>query len=414
MSGLWALLVLLAVAWLGGLVGPRNTSRGQGLASGAEWVALGFVVGPAVLGLVSREITGALAPLAGAGVAWLAAIVGLEHGAAGRKLAPARQLAAVLLVLPPFLLVAAAVAATLAWREGTAFLGGRDHLLLSLWVAAALAATSRSAMRWAVERQGARGPVAQLLGDLTFADDLAPVIVLSALSAHSAVGLVREPAGLVGAGVASLALGAVVGLGAALLVRLDARDDAIAATLLGTTLVVAGLATWLGLSLIASAYALGRTTAMASGSRERLASLADRLERPVLLPTLVVAGSLVDPLARPGLLPIAAAAIAALLAGKVVSSLALAAASPPLRRSALALGPALASPGPFAMCVGLVASLRSPGGTGGAVLACAAAAVVAGELLSPTALRRALGRAGALEARPPAGGAPAALPEAGP
>jgi hypothetical protein len=41
-------------------------------------------------------------------------------------------------------------------------------------------------------------------------------------------------------------------------------------------------------------------------------------------------------------------------------------------------------------CVGLTFALRAPGPVGGSVLACAVAAVVAGELLSPAALRRLL------------------------
>jgi pimeloyl-ACP methyl ester carboxylesterase len=84
------------------------------------------------------------------------------------------------------------------------------------------------------------------------------------------------------------------------------------------------------------------------------------------------------------------------------------------RRAGAALAPALTTPGPFGVCVGLALAVRYPGPVGGTVLACAAAATVLGEVLSPLALRRALARAGECGASRANGAEAGAQPEATP
>jgi hypothetical protein len=400
---LWILLALLVLASLGSTASPRSGARG--FASGAEVVAVGIVLGPAVLGAVPADVAAAFAPLGGAAAGWVAVVIGLDYGFAGdRRIGAARIAGAALLAAIPFAAVAAAVAAVLARAEGTGLLATRAQLVIALGTAAALAGTTRNAVLWAMARHRARGPVTDLLHDLSDAGDVVPVAAVAWLVAPDAAAALAG-GGAVAAGAAPFALGAVLGLGAALLVRFDPRPDAIAAALLGTSLVALGVAVRFGLSALAAAFALGVAAAAAAPAREPLRALAWRLERPVLLPALVIAGALVDPRASPALPAVVAAALGALVVGKALAAWALALASPAARRAGAALAPALATPGPFGTCVGLALAVRYPGPVGGTVLACAAAGAVLGELLSPVALRRALARADELGTIVPEGAA---------
>jgi hypothetical protein len=411
-TALWILLALLVMASLGGAGGLRSSGRGS--ASGAGVLSAGVLLGPAVLGVVPADVAARFAPLGGAAAAWIAVVIGLDYGFAGtRRIAPARIAGAALLALAPLAAVAAAVAAVLARAEGTALLGTREQVLTALGAGAALAGTTRNAILWAMARHGARGPLTDLLHDLSDAGDLVPVLVLAWLVAPDAAPAALAVAGPGGAGAVPFVLGAVLGLCAALLVRLDARPDAIVAALLGTSLVALGASVRLGVAPLAAAFALGVAATAAVPRREPLRDLAWALERPVLLPALLVAGALVDPRATPGLGAVVAAALAALVAGNALAAAALGRLSPAARRAGAALAPAITTPGPFGVCVGLAVAVRYPGAVGGTVLACAAAATVLGELLSPAALRRALARAG--ECAPSgATGAAGAQPEGTP
>ena len=413
MTALWILLALLVMASLGGAGGLR--SSGRGTASGAGVLSVGVLLGPAVLGVVPADVAATFAPLGGAAATWIAVVIGLDYGFAGeRRIAPARIAGAALLALVPLVTVAAAVAAVLARTEGTALLATRGQVVTALGAGAALAGTTRNAVLWAMARHGARGPLTDLLHDLADAGDLVPVLVLAWLVAPDAAPAVLAVAGPGGAGAAPFVLGAVLGLCAALLVRLDARADASVAALLGTSLVALGVSVRLGVAPLAAAFALGLAAATAAPRREPLRDLAWALERPVLLPALLVAGALVDPRAVPGLGAVVAAALAALVAGNALAAAALRRASPVARRAGAALAPALTTPGPFGVCVGLALAVRYPGPVGGTVLACAAAATVLGELLSPLALRRALTRAGECGASLATGAAAGAEPEGTP
>jgi hypothetical protein len=409
-TALWILLALLVMASLGGAGGLR--SSGRGTASGAGALSVGVLLGPAVLGVVPADVAARFAPLGGAAAAWIAVVIGLDYGFAGtRRIAPARIAGAALLALVPLAAVAAAVAAVLARVEGTALLATRAQVVTALGAGAALAGTTRNAILWAMARHGARGPLTDLLHDLSDAGDLVPVLVLAFLVAPDAAPAVLAVAGPGGAGAVPFVLGAVLGLCAALLVRRDVRADAIVAALLGTSLVALGASVRLGVAPLAAAFALGVAATAAAPRREPLRDLAWALERPVLLPALLVAGALVDPRGTPGLGAVVTAALAALVAGNALAAAALGRLSPVARRAGAALAPALTTPGPFGVCVGLAVAVRYPGAVGGTVLACAAAATFLGELLSPVALRRALARAGECA---PAGTAAAAQPEGTP
>jgi len=403
------LLALLAASYLGGALVSR---RGRGtLASGAPWLVAGAIFGPQALGVLDGPLVAAFRLIAAVAVGWMALAVGLEFGWVGeRRVRTGAFAAGTLGSLACGLAVAAAVGGVLAWAEpGTGFLSPPDHLVLALGTGAALADTSRDLLRWGIGVAGAKGPLADLLAELGDADDLAPIALAAA-----AFALAPEGAAVLAPGVRLAAeggLGLALGGMAAALLGADFRRNTVLGVLFGTSLVALGLAAQLGLSWIGAGFVLGCVLSLASRHGAELRALALDIERPVVLPALVLAGAMVDPLAHPRLVAIVGAALAARLLVKLVQGAVVAAAWPAARRGGAAAAAALAAGGPLGVMVGVAFALRFPGGVGGTVLAAAVASALAGELVATPAARVALRRAGELGDEPEA--APAAAPGVG-
>src|SRR5579864_4661236 len=83
MNAILLLMGLLVLSYLGSLLVGGRIVRGVGLPSGAEYVALGFLLGPQALGLVERSILVSFEPIAHVAVGWLALAIGLGFGFAG-------------------------------------------------------------------------------------------------------------------------------------------------------------------------------------------------------------------------------------------------------------------------------------------------------------------------------------------
>ncbi|MEO8874603.1 MAG: potassium transporter Kef, partial [Polyangiaceae bacterium] len=86
MNALFVLMGLLALSYLGGLlVTKRGNAASIGLPAGIEYVAVGFVLSPSLLGVVERSVLDLFSPLVQVALAWLTLLIGLEFGKAGGK-----------------------------------------------------------------------------------------------------------------------------------------------------------------------------------------------------------------------------------------------------------------------------------------------------------------------------------------
>jgi hypothetical protein len=394
-STLGVLFLLLVVAYLGGFLMGDRRARGAGLPSGSEWLVLGALLGPAALGQVDASTVDSLSPVATVAVAWIALFIGIHYGAdRGRPLPGAGIALGLASGLLGILLVGGAVWIALERipSAAAAFPVAGDRRLVALGVGIALSDTTGRSMRWAARRLGARGPVSDRLADVALSDDAVPLLATGLVLGIGALG--GSPA-LPGAG---LAIGASLGILAALLLGRRLGDAASWGLLFGVSLVAAGLAVQLDVSVAAALFILGLVLSVASPVRARLREMAPPVEGPILITVLFVGGFHLR-LGEPAvLLPVAGVALAARLASKALSGLLVAAATPAARRAGPALGLSLFACGPLTVALGLAFQLHHPGPVGDTVLAVAAAAAVAGEFLGPPALRRALARAGELPA----------------
>ncbi len=385
------LLGLLVVAYLGSMLVGGRTIRGFGLPSGAEYLVLGVVAGPHVLGLLPRSTIHGFEPIFVCAAAWLAFVAGLGYLLVGtRRVRIGRALAGV--VSAAF--VAAAVSGALFLLLGHyRLLAGYPRLELALGAGFVGCETTRHTVRWVAERHGAYGPLSDWLADMARASAIVPVLGLGylfALAPDAPLAALIVPA-RVGLG---LGLGVVLGLVAAVLLGREFRRDESWGILLGTSVLAAGVAARVGLAPVATLFMMGLTLALVSRHRLEIKTMVSQTEKPVLLPVVLVAGACVDFTPIPRIATVVAVALAArfgaeLLRGLFFSSLLRAA-----RPAGPSLGLGMLSSGSISLAFAFTLAVRSPGPAGDAVLLLAAAGVLFGELIGPAMLRRSLDRAG--------------------
>lgn len=408
MSSTALLVVLLALAYIGSLVVGARGQKGYGLTSGVEYLLVGVVLGPHLLGLVDRDLARGFGPLAVVGLGWVGFGAGLEYGMSGRRRITARgAVVGVALGLVGVAFVGAAVWMALSWlaRLGLATPSPRDSLLLAGGVGAVGAETARHVIRAVVERDRAEGRLTNLLADLSAADDVIPVLALTALYAFAPSGA-ADGFGLAMRIGLELGLGVLLGL---LLAALLGREPRLAESwglLLGTCLLALGVASQLALSALAVAFFFGLSLAVASRHRDDLRDMIAPTEQPVVLPLLLLAGASIDVRAAPYLLPAVAVGIAARILVKLLAGAGVLLVSLRARAAGLRVGFGLLPSGALGVAIGMSCYVALPGGVGETILAFSALCCVVGELLGPPAVRRTLAAAGEIATAEPTRGSP--------
>lgn len=388
MNTIVVLMVLLLLSYLGSfLASGRGLRSTAGLPSGSELLVLGIVAGPLALGAVTRDSLEAFDPLLYVATGWLALSIGLGYGHVGDRRVPlSRMLAGIAASAACGLLVAGGVFVAIPL---VAELDFPSRVLLAGGIGAAAAETTRNAIQWVVERYDAKGPLTDLLSDLSQSDEIVPIAGLALLyalrpPAHAAVHL--PPLGWAGA---TVVVGVALGVATAALLGRDLRTGESWGTILGTSLMTIGLAARLDLAAITAMFSLGATIAVGSRHRRDIHHMVATTDRAVTMPALVLAGARVAPSAigKLGLLIPLALVLrfgAKFMVGMALRGTRAGKGAPPL------LGLGLVSSGGMNICVGLALALRFPGPVGDTVLATAVAFTIAGELAGPIALRRVL------------------------
>lgn len=402
MNAVLLLMGLLVLSYLGSFLFRGRATTGAGLPSGVEYVALGFLFGPHVLDLVGGDMLASFEPVVQVALGWLAFAVGLDFGYAGEKRV---RVGSLMLGTLGAVVTGGAVAAATWCAVRALHLGisPRQQVLLAGGVGAACSETTRHAVRWVVERQNARGPLAERLNEVAHADDLLPLLAVAVLFALEPTPDVVVPLALRDWPAITVGIGLLIGGGASLLMRNDLKLDETWAVLFGVTLLAIGATARLALSTLTVSFFLGMAMAALSKHGPELRRMVAPTERPVLLPALVLAGAHIDFQSSPKLGLVAAAAIGARLLAKLVLGWVLAAASPSARKAGGLIGVSLMSSGALAISIGLAFALRFPGQVGDTVLVIAALSALFGEFVGPLQLRRSLEIVGEIDRAPVTG-----------
>ena len=403
MNALVVLMGLLALSYLGGLlVNKRGGGAAIGLPAGIEYVAVGFVLSPSLLGVVERSVLDLFSPLVQVALAWLTLLIGLEFGKAGGKNIAAPVVVAALLGAMLTIALSAGGAYFLLTRFPIFFsLGDSAPLwLVASGLGVATCETTRHAVRWVLNRYRTDGPVSELLHGFAATSDVVPLGALGVMFAftdHGAMKIVSHVVGPVERVVLTVVLGALLGLVALILVGKRVNGHAVWGAFLGTALLGVGIAQRLGLSDLTVTFIEGLTIAVLSEQRAALRKLLAPTERAVMLPTLLLAGTRLDFHVfmnhRP-LILIVLFVLVARAAAKWISGWMLTAASADVRAAGGSVGAGLLSAGALSIALALTMAMRFPGSAGDLTLIAAALALALGETVAPRALRGLLERAG--------------------
>lgn len=400
MNAIAFLLALLALAYVGSILVGGRAIRGFGLASGAEYLVLGFVLGPQLLSVVSHSLIDGFQAVIMVGVSWLGLVLGVSYLRVAVRKVPLRR---VVLGIVLSALVSAAVSATvflIASRFSA--LSRLDVIAFAATAGLVCSETTRHSVRWIVERYGAKGPLADLAADTSRASALFAAVSLSVVNAWLP-GAALPGFSVIERVLVSLGLGIVLGLTATLLLGREFRRDESWGILLGTSLLGTGAAARLNLSPLSATFAMGLTLAVVSRHRLDIKAMVTPTEKPVLLPVVLLAGASVNVKLPAILLVLVAAALSVKIVVRVLTGTLLSVALPPVRGVGLEFGASMLSSGALGLAVALAFSVRHPGQVSDAVLLLAALGVLLGESIGPGALRRALSRAGEIkpEEEPP-------------
>lgn len=388
MSAIALLMGLLVLSYLGSLLVGLGKTKG-GLASGIEFIGLGFIVGPHALGVLDRPIITEFEPVVQVAIGWFAFVIGLDFGRVeGRRVRTASTILGIACALLTGGIVAVAVWQTLH-RLPHAWIDDSGILLLAAGAGAVTAETARNAVEWVQARWHAKGPISRLLVDIGASDDLAPFVAAGAIFAMAPSTDMKLDLPAYGWFGASFALGAGLGIVTAMLLR-GAEGDAVWGALIGTILLAVGAAARFGLCTAFITFVMGIALAAASPSRRALRKMVGPTERAVLYPMLLLAGARIDlrPLAANHMLTaLVALVLVARIVAKLLSGLVVRASTPAARPAGPLMGIVMLSSGPVSIACGLVFALRFPGAVGDTLLVCAVASALLGEIVATLSLR---------------------------
>lgn len=386
MSAIGVLVGLLFAAYAGSMLMGGRRLRGHGLPSGSEWLVVGFVLGPAVLGVVSSDALVAFEPAVGVAVSWLALVCGAEYGYAGdHRIELRRFVAGIACALLSAVMVGGLVyTAAIALTEFTS----REAAFLGAGIGLASCETARYALRWAAEH-GADSPLLVLLAEIADTDEVVPLLGLSVLFvlAPSTTTLALAPIHWLGI---TAGVGILLGLTCAVLLRESADVTDAWGVVLGAAWLGTGIAWRLGLSAPSVLFLLGVSLCAVSRHGRELRRMLQRSEDAVVVPTLLMAGALASmPDTRSFAVIVVVALVARGLARSLIGAgLGAVANAPAGTRGSLALG--FWSTGMLSPLVALACALRFRDEVGDLILTAGCAMTVAGELVGPLFLRRAL------------------------
>jgi hypothetical protein len=390
LSGVGALLGLLVLAYVGSMLVSGRTIRGFGLPSGAEYLVLGFVVGPHVLGVLTRSTISTFEPIFVLGASWIALVAGIGYGVVGQRRI---RFGPALLGIVTACGVGAGVAALLYLAFGEiGVLSGAERLNTALFAGIVCSETTRHMVRWVVERHGARGPISDWVADMARASAAVPLLGLGWIMAQAPASPLADLGVLERLGV-TIAIGVVLGHVAMVLLGREFRRDESWGLLLGTSILAAGLTAKIGLSPMTALFVMGLTLTLLSRHRLEIKFMVQPTEKPVMLPVVLVVGATIS-LDVPELGWIVAAALAARLAAELGRGMVLLVVLPPARPAWAEVGLGMTSTGVLTLAAAYTLHVRSPGTSSDIVLAIAAAGVLLGEAVGPALLRRALTRTG--------------------
>ncbi|HVH38998.1 MAG TPA: hypothetical protein VM764_03165 [Gemmatimonadaceae bacterium] len=293
-SGL-ILLLVVGFAFVAAHVVSDWVARKFVVVSGAEYLAIGLILGPNALGVLSADRLVQFAPVTLLILGFLGLALGMRcHLPTLVRVPGITWRLAFAQSFLTLITVAAAIVGVLLLREGMT-------LAIALPPAIALGAIATVSLPQAVDvgarALGREGPTVQLLRTSSLVDGLVGVCVfgmLLTLDHVSMLGVHRAPTPTEW-GVIATGIGVASGALFYLFLGGERSADRTVIALTGATLMATGAAAHLDLSPLYSTTVMGVILVNTTGQRELLQDILARAERPLVFVMLVLAGAAWSP-----------------------------------------------------------------------------------------------------------------------
>lgn len=288
MNNILTILGLLTLAYLASSLLSSSKRHGYGLVSGAEFIALGLLFGPAVLDFLSAELVQHAAPAEVLGVGWIGFLFGLRFDPAKLRGTSVSGLLAGF--IEPLVAFAILFGLLLLLEPLT----GLDYRLSTLGALAALgSATTKSGIAWAKGKYGAAGAQTELIQTVSRYNDLPGVLILAVYFAVRAPPLFGPGAKNIWLLVAvTFALGLLLAVLMALLLgRGELREDLAWVAVLGFAALGTGLSVRLGISPLVVTTLMGVGLGVFSRHAATIGVMTADTERPIIQVLLVLIGA---------------------------------------------------------------------------------------------------------------------------
>ncbi len=355
------------------------------ISSGLGFFAIGLLLGPQAAGLFDQQALSGLDVLVNLGIGWVGLLFGLQfYWTDLKKISgPCFEVAAVE-SLTTMLLVGAGISAL------PFFISGQPDWLPPLLLAAIASTSSPTiAAQVALDTRGC-GTLTRMVRVVTSIDALPAVMVTGAAMCFSS--LHPAGAGLLSGGWMWLGATFLFGLALGTLFHLMTlfrySDNQLLVVVLGLVVFSGGVAHFLALSPLLINMLVGIVVANRSPLRSRVLGSLLRLEKPVYLILLTMAGAVwsLPPLSLLALVP---PFIILRFGGKLLGG-ALAGRRAAPGSGPLGIGPGLLPHGGMALAIALSVAQFFPGPLGNLVLTAAIGSVFAASLISPWTMQRLL------------------------
>lgn len=378
------LVALLVLSYLGSALVGRRAGRVAVGSSGAEYVVLGVVVGPELLGVVSRELTQEFVALSRVGAAWLGLVAGLGFGhRSSRRLV--RVTVGGLLAIS---MGVTAAAATWILADSLWDLEASTRIPLALGAAVVCSATAHDLTRRFAPVAAADG-LAGLLSDIargsTLPVALGGAVLLATVPGHGLSEFTWDARYAL-----TLGTGVLLGLLASALLAREFRQAESWGILLGLFFLGSGIAVRVGVSAVALTFTMGLVIALVSRHGSEIRQMVEPTSKAVLLPIALLAGAAI----QPGIQPLLGLFIVGVLLARALTSflggLLLRRISSSIRRAGPGVGFGLLTSSAFTLAVAVELNYALPSPVGPLLLVLAAASSVFGELFGSWQLVRSL------------------------
>jgi hypothetical protein len=298
-------VVLVAAAFFAAHFAFERLARRFLIVSGAEYLALGILLGPQVTGIVGARLLESLAPFPLLALGWMGAILGMRFYLPDMIRIPAVTYQVALLESGiTFISVSGLLLVALSWTYDTSYAIAAPAAI----ALGAIAASSSRDTYYVLSSHLGSGTalmrqvdISAAIGSLT-----AAAIFAWVLSAYHPVppGAAR-PLTTTEWMMVTLAIGAIGGMLFHLFLGAEAHLDRLFIALAGAIILVSGATAYVQLSPLFAGAAFGFILVNTSRRREEIAAALARVERPLYFVLLIFAGAMWRPSLRAWVLPVA-------------------------------------------------------------------------------------------------------------